>query len=97
MTVICPAKTTTLRPSTRPQPVTTPVAEDLALVHVEVGAAVDHEAVDLDEGAGIEEQVHPLTGGELAGLVLLGDARGAAALQREAVHLVEARPAPRRV
>ena len=36
------------------------VARDLLLVHPEVGAAVDDEAVGLDEGAGVEQQLDAL-------------------------------------
>jgi hypothetical protein len=35
---------------------------------------VGHEPVQLDEAALVEQQVEPLAGGELALLVLLGDA-----------------------
>ncbi len=59
------------------------------LVHAEVAAAVGDEGVDLDERAGVEEQLDALAGGELARRVLLVDAllaaaqlgRGKAALQ----------------
>ena len=50
------------------------VAERLLGRHAEVGGAVGDEAVEFGEGAGIEQQVEPLAGGELALLVLLGDA-----------------------
>jgi hypothetical protein len=40
---------------------------------------VHHELVQLGEGAGVEQQFQPLASGELARLVLLGDALGAAA------------------
>ena len=59
---------------------TTPSPRNLLLVEPEVGAAVGDEAVELDEAARIEQQVEPLAGGELALLVLLGEALGAAAL-----------------
>ena len=65
------------------------VAGDLLLLHPEVGAAVHDEAVHLHEGARVEEQLDPLAGGELARLVLLLDALGAAAGERAAVELVE--------
>ena len=41
------------------------------------------EAVELDEAALVEQEVEPLARGELALLVLLGDARGAPALLGE--------------
>ena len=65
------------------------VAEDLLLLHPEVGAAVRHELVDLDEAAGIEEQLDALARGELARGVLALDAGGAAAEHRLLVHLLE--------
>ena len=55
------------------------VAGDAALGHPEVGAAVGDQRIDLDERAGVEQQLHPLAGGQLAGGVLLVDALLAAA------------------
>ena len=56
------------------------VAQILLLVQAEIGGAVGDEAIQLDEAARIEQQVEPLPGGELALLVLLGDALRPAAL-----------------
>ena len=68
-----------------------PVAEDRVLVrvHAEVAAAVRHEPVHLDEAAGIDEQVDALPRGQLAALVLGGDALLATALQRTFAQLFE--------
>ena len=66
------------------------VAEDLLLLHAEVGAAVRDEAVELDEAAGVEQEVDALARGQLAGLVLLLDAGLAAAEERLRVQVVEA-------
>jgi hypothetical protein len=65
------------------------VARDLLLLHSEVGAAVDDEAVDLDEAPGIEEQIDALAGGELASVVLLLDALHAPAHESARVGIVE--------
>jgi hypothetical protein len=65
------------------------VAEDLLLLHAEVGAAVDDEPIELDEAAGIEQQVDSLARRELAAFVLFLDAFGPAADERLGVHLVE--------
>ena len=65
------------------------VAEYLLLLHPEVGAAVRHELVDLDEAAGVEEQLDALARRQLAGGVLALDAGGAAAQHRLLVHLFE--------
>ena len=65
------------------------VAEDLLLLHAEVGAAVGDEAVELDEGARVEQQVDALARGELAGLVLLVDALLAAGGEGALVELVQ--------
>src|SRR5438093_1228348 len=51
-----------------------PVARDALLGHAEVVGLVDDEAVELEEGAGIEQELEPLAGGLLAGLVLAPDA-----------------------
>ena len=58
------------------------VAGDALLAHAEVGAAVRHERADLDERAGVEQQLEPLAGGQPALGVDLGDAFGAAAGER---------------
>jgi hypothetical protein len=50
---------------------------------------VHHEAIALAEAAGIEQQLDPLAGRQLAGLVLALDARRAAALQGAIVELLE--------
>ncbi len=55
------------------------VAEELLLVHPEVVAAVGLELVELDERAGVEQQLDALARGQLAVGVLLVDAIGAAA------------------
>ena len=68
---------------------TTPSPEVLLLGQAEVGGAVGDEAVELDEAARIEQQVEPLAGGELALLVLLGDAVGAAALLGRGLAVVQ--------
>ena len=67
----------------RPEPVTTPSPGYDLLVEAEVGGAVGDEPVELDEAALVEQQVEPLAGGELALLVLLRHAGGAAALLGE--------------
>ena len=64
----------------RPDPVTTPSPGIHLLRQAEVGGPVGHEAVELGEAAGVEQQVEPLARGELSLLVLLGDARGSPAL-----------------
>ena len=46
------------------------VAGDALLGHVEVVALVDHELVDLEERTRVEEELEPLAGGLLPGLVL---------------------------
>ena len=57
---------------------TTPSPGICLLLHAEVAAAVGDEGVDLDEGAGVEQQLDALAGGELAVLVLALDALRAA-------------------
>jgi hypothetical protein len=66
------------------------VAEELLLLHAEIGAAVRREAVELDEGALVDEELDPLARGQLALLVLRGDALGAAAGEREGAHALQA-------
>ncbi len=65
------------------------VAQDPLLVHLEVGAAVQLEAIGLDEGSRVHQQLDPLPGGELALLVLALDALRAPAQEGAGVHLVE--------
>ena len=65
------------------------VAGDHLLLEPEVGGAVGDEAVELDEAAFVEQQVEPLARGELALLVLLGDARRAPALLGERLTVME--------
>jgi len=65
------------------------VAEDLLVLHSELGAAMGDETVELDERARIEEEVDPLARGELSRLVLLLDPLGAAADERLGVHRIE--------
>src|SRR5512138_2147447 len=59
------------------------------LVQAEVGGAMSHEAVELDEAALVEQQVEALAGRELALLVLLGDACGSPALLGERLAVVK--------
>ena len=49
------------------------VAPRPLLAHAELALAVAHEAVELDERAGVEQQLDPLAGEELAALVLPRD------------------------
>src|SRR5262249_18277882 len=65
------------------------IAEDLLLLHAEVGAAVGDEFVELDERAWVEEQLQALARGELAGGVLAIDALLAATGQGARLHLFE--------
>ena len=60
------------------------VAGHEMLVHPEIAAAVGDELVDLLEGAGVEEQLHPLARRQLARRVLLLEPRRAAAQFRAA-------------
>ena len=46
------------------------VPRNLLFLHAKVGAGVLHEHVVLDKGAGVAEQVNPLSCGQLALLVL---------------------------
>ena len=55
------------------------VAGDALSGHAELGAAVLDEGVDLLERAGIEQKLQALARGQLAALVLGGDALGPAA------------------
>ena len=63
----------------------------MLLVEAELGRAVDDERVDLLEGAGVEQDVDALAGGELAALVLRFDALQAAAEAGLILHLEELR------
>ena len=65
------------------------VARDDLVLHPEVAAAVRDELVDFLERAGIEQQLDPLAGGQLAGRVLALDARLAAAELRAALQIGE--------
>ena len=47
-----------------------PVARNLLAVHPEVAATMRHQLVDLVKRAGIEEELDPLSGGQLPGIVL---------------------------
>ena len=55
------------------------VARDPLVAHPELGAPVRHELVQLGERSGVQQKLQPLARGELARLVLLRDALGAAA------------------
>ena len=80
------AKTATRRPLILPKPATTP-SPGIALVgEPELGLVVGRERAHLLEGAVVEEEGEPFAGGELAPGVLLGDAVGAAALERPRAH-----------
>ena len=46
------------------------VAWDQLLVHPEIAAAVGYQLVDLNEGAGVEEEIDALARGQLARVVL---------------------------
>jgi hypothetical protein len=61
--------------------------------HVEVVALMDNELVELQERSGVEQDVEPLAGGLLAGLVLATDpllAAGQLGLRVTAMELIEA-------
>jgi hypothetical protein len=62
--------------------------EDL-LLESEVGGAVGDEAIELDEAALVEQEIQPLSGGELALLVLLSNPIGASALLGEALPVMK--------
>ena len=63
------------------------VAEDLLLLHTEVGGLVHDELVDLGERVPVEEELEPLAGHLLAGLVLAPDPFLAAAQLGAAIPL----------
>ena len=65
------------------------VARDLLLLHAEIGAAMLDEHVPFLEGAGVEQQLDALAGGELALGVLGVDAALAAAGPRRRALLFE--------
>ena len=65
------------------------VTKDLVVLHAEVRAAVRHEAIKLDEGALIHEEVDALSRGELALLMLGGDACLAATNEGGFAHLTQ--------
>ena len=58
------------------------IAADALVLHVEILATVNHEAVELFESVGVEQQIDALARGQLAGVVLTLDASLAAALAR---------------
>ena len=55
------------------------VAADALVLHAEITATVNHEAVELFEGVGVEQQIETLARGQLTGVVLALDASLAAA------------------
>ncbi len=55
----------------------------------EIAGAMGDKAVELHEGAGIEEEIEPLAGGELPLLVLRCNPRLTPALFRERLAMVE--------
>jgi hypothetical protein len=57
-----------------------PIAVELLGFQTKVGGAVYNEAIQLDEGAFVQEQIEPLARRELPFLVLCLEARFAAAL-----------------
>src|SRR5690606_37849798 len=65
------------------------IAENLALRHVEVRAAVRDELVDLDEAVLVEKELNPLARGEFALFVLRLDAVGSASLFRFDITLLK--------
>ena len=83
-------KTKTSRPSIVPWPVTTPSPRKCWSVEPELGRPVGDERVELDERSGIEQEVEPLAGRQLAPRVLALDPDRAATEQRLGAHLLEA-------
>ena len=65
------------------------VARDALALHPEVVAAVRDEAIDLVEAAGVEQEVEPLPGRELAGRVLLVDASLAAPVEARRLQVLQ--------
>jgi hypothetical protein len=70
------------------------VAQHLVLGHAEVGAAVRDQLVHLDEAARVAQEVDPLAGRQLAGLMLAGDALRAACGRRLLLECLERGEAP---
>ena len=58
------------------------VGERAGVLDAEAVGPVAGEHVELDEGAGVEQQLDALAGGELAALVLALDGRGAPRVER---------------
>ena len=83
------AKAKTCRPSTSAVAGDHAVARNDLVVHPEVATTVGDQLVDFLEGAEIEEQLDTLAGRELAGLVLLLQARLAAAQLCAALEVCE--------
>src|SRR5207249_12045638 len=65
------------------------VAVGASLAHPELGFAVPDVAVELDEGAGIEQLLGPLAREELAPLALLLDRALAARVERVVAQLLQ--------
>ena len=65
------------------------VAEDVLLVEPELGRPMGDERVELDERAGIEQEVESLARGQLAPGVLSFDPDGSPAEQRLGAHPLE--------
>ena len=82
-------KTKTLRPSTVPQPVTTPSVSGPGVLDLEAVGPVAGQHVQLHEAAGVEEHVEPFPGGELALGVLALDGRRAAGVKGRLLELAE--------
>ncbi len=80
-------KTNTVRPSISPWPVTTPSPRNDS---VAVASRLVTNASSSTNESGIEQQVETFARRQLAGFVLLRDARLAAALPRRRTHLVKA-------
>ena len=96
MTVKSCAKTTTLRPSTRPQPVTTPSPRTLFLsMSKSVQRCTTKRSTSTNEPGSSRRSMRSRAV-SLPASCCLAIARGAAALEREAVHLVEAGERERR-
>jgi len=72
-----------------PHPVTTPSVRGPVLFDAEAVRAVAREHVELDERAGVEQQVDALAGGELALVVLAPDRRFRPGVQRLFLQLPE--------
>ena len=65
------------------------VAPRPVLAHPELGLAMPDEAVELDEGAGIEQLLESLPGEQLPALALASDVLLAAGVQRLLAQLLE--------